>query len=88
MSANNHPERFASDSYLTERNNRVLSLIHKYKTEPHWTARPTYLMMPYDKITGVVVLGAVAVGAFQLTRLVKLMFTQGIATNGHPSERQ
>lgn len=56
--------------------------------QPGFTARPTFLMMPYDRITGALVLGATVFGAFHLTRVVVTMFKQGIAVNGHPSERQ
>ena len=43
--------------------------------------------MPYDKPTVFVLLGLTAFGAINLTKLVYTMFRQGIATNGHPSER-
>jgi hypothetical protein len=44
-------------------------------------------MMPYDKYTGLLAIGATIYGAYHLTCLVKTMLTQGIAQNGHPSER-
>ena len=33
MSSNNHPERFPTDAEFAARNNRVASLIAKFKTE-------------------------------------------------------
>lgn len=33
MTSNNHPERFPTDEKFTQINNRVSSLIHKYKVD-------------------------------------------------------
>lgn len=44
-------------------------------------------MQAYDRVPLFILGGATLFAAVKLTSLIHLMFKQGIATNGHPSER-